>query len=102
MKDATPGPHPAPATATPTLTPADVDTITAVEIDRWVCHCGNTPNAGGFDPVDRNGNSVDPTPQQWPEPLYVCNDCGLVMDADTVDTVAHTVAVIGRISCSAT
>ncbi|MFI5593679.1 hypothetical protein ACIA5G_52255 [Amycolatopsis sp. NPDC051758] len=84
--------------ATPTLAPADVATIIAEEIDRWRCRCGNIPSSGGFDPVDRTGNSVDPTPEQWPEPLYVCNNCGLVMDADTVDTTAHTVAVIGRIT----
>jgi len=79
------------------IRPADVATITAIEEDRWQCHCGNTPHSSGFAPVDRHGNEVEPTPAQWPEPLYRCNACGLVMDADTVDTAAHTVAVIGRV-----
>ncbi|OXM59564.1 hypothetical protein CF165_47025 [Amycolatopsis vastitatis] len=88
----------APRTTVPTLAPVNITTITAEEIDRWLCECGNTPHGDGFDFVDRHGNSVDPTPEQWPEPLYMCNNCGLVMDAATVDITAHTVAVIGRIA----
>lgn len=79
------------------LAAAEVATIAATEEDFWKCHCGNTPHADGFVPVDRRGNEVEPTAKQWPEPLYACNRCGLVLDAASVDMTAHTVAVIGRI-----
>ncbi|MET9260445.1 hypothetical protein [Amycolatopsis sp. NPDC004079] len=85
------------AASAPTLLPADVDTIEAVEEDFWICRCGNKPHWSGFVPCDRNGTEVDPTPSRWPELLYRCNNCGLVMDGSTVDIAARTVAVIGRI-----
>jgi len=81
----------------PALSPADVATIAALEEDRWKCHCGNIPHSDGFAPANRRGREVEPTPDQWPEPLYVCNRCGLVMDAATVNLTTHTVAVVGRI-----
>lgn len=97
MNEPTPRSHYDRQRPTSTIVPATVATITAHEIDRWSCHCGNAPHSGGFDPVDQNGNAVEPTPEQWPEPLYICNECGLVVDAGTFDATAHTVAVIGRV-----
>ncbi len=79
------------------LAAADVTTIAAFEDDWWRCDCGNVPHEDGFVPVDRQGREVEPTPAQWPKPLYACCRCGLVMDAATVDLVTGTVAVIGRV-----
>jgi hypothetical protein len=84
-------------TAALALASADVTTITALEEDWWRCACGNTPHSDGFVPVDRRGREVEPTARQWPEPLYLCTRCGLVMDAATVDMPARTVAVVGRV-----
>ncbi|HEY3480501.1 MAG TPA: hypothetical protein VGL02_16515 [Streptomyces sp.] len=86
------------AASAPALLPADVDTIEAVEEDFWICRCGNRSHGAGFVPCDRDGTEVEPAPSQWPEPLYRCNDCGLVMNGSTVDVVARTVAVVGRIA----
>ncbi|UKD50910.1 hypothetical protein L3Q65_01035 (plasmid) [Amycolatopsis sp. FU40] len=95
--DIEPGTNRRTAASSPTLLPSDVDTIEAAAEDFWICRCGNKPHGSGFVPVDRHGTEVDPTPSQWPELLYRCNGCGLVMDGSTVDTMARTVAVIGRI-----
>jgi hypothetical protein len=52
--------------------------------DAWQCVCGNTPVAQGFFPCDKIGNLVEPTPEEWPAPLYVCDACGRIINQDTL------------------
>jgi len=52
--------------------------------DAWVCICGNTPASAGFYPCDLNGNPVEPTEKDWTMHLYVCDDCGRIIDQDTL------------------
>ena len=52
--------------------------------DAWVCVCGNRPAAEGFFPCDRSGERVEPTPAAWPNPLYICDRCSRIIDADTL------------------
>lgn len=53
--------------------------------DAWVCICGNTPSMSGFDASDRNGVSVEPTPEEWGGKRYVCLECGRVIMANTLE-----------------
>lgn len=79
------------------LLPADADRTEALAEDHWVCRCGNEPHLPGFVPVGRDGCQVAPTFAQWPEPLDLCNGCGLVMDGSTTTSTAHAVEVVGKV-----
>jgi len=57
--------------------------ITAETYDSPECICKNTPWDGGFYPVTRDGKQVEPTPEEWPENLNGCADCGLIFDGDS-------------------
>jgi hypothetical protein len=48
--------------------------------DAWICVCGNKPTEDGFFPCDWEGNQVEPTAQEWPQPLYICERCGRIID----------------------
>ena len=63
--------------------------ITADDQDFWTCVCGNQPDRDGFYPCDESGNQVEPTPEEWKKPLYVCAACGRIIDQETL-------AVVGR------
>jgi hypothetical protein len=75
----------------------DTKTITATAEDWWECACGNHPIYAGFALTDETGRNFDDSPDQWPGRLYLCNECGLVIDWKTVDLDARTVGVIGHI-----
>ena len=51
----------------------------------WHCPCGNTAVASGFFPCDAHGHQVEPTPQDWTTDLYVCADCGRLINVDTLE-----------------
>jgi hypothetical protein len=53
------------------------------DCDAFRCVCGNTASGSGLFPCDRAGNEVEPTAKDWPEELYVCGDCGRVVEAKT-------------------
>jgi hypothetical protein len=57
--------------------------------EAWICLCKNTPSGGGFYPCDEKGNEVEPTEEAWKTGLYVCADCGRMIDFKTL-------AVMGR------
>ena len=61
-------------------TPAAPERITVVADDWWVCLCGNQADQDGFQFCDRDGNEVEPTPEEWPEPLYVCGRCDRIIE----------------------
>jgi hypothetical protein len=46
--------------------------------DSWRCVCGNHHNAQGFFPCDKEGNQREPD-KGW-ENLYVCDNCGRIID----------------------
>ena len=47
------------------------------------CVCGNESCWEGHYPCTREGVRVEPTPEEWPEPLFVCDRCGRVWDERT-------------------
>src|SRR6187551_3205516 len=51
--------------------------------DWWICFCGNQPDRDGFSFCDRDGSEVEPTEEEWPEPLYICNRCGRIIEQGT-------------------
>ena len=53
--------------------------------EAWICICNNTPSGGGFYPCDENGNEVEPTVKDWKTNLYVCADCGRMIDPETLE-----------------
>jgi hypothetical protein len=61
----------------------------ASDRDAWICICGNYPSGDGFYTCDKNGNEVEPTAKEWTSGLYVCGQCGRMIDPDTL-------AVVGR------
>ena len=71
----------------PTFTEKNKERIT-LELgvnDGWVCICGNTPADDGFAPCNKNGDEVEPV-EGW-EDLYVCLNCGAIIDQETLDIV---------------
>lgn len=57
--------------------------------DSWICLCGNHPISDGFYPCDSTGKQVEPTPEEWPVSLYVCDRCGRIINRDTVFVVGY-------------
>jgi YD repeat-containing protein len=55
--------------------------------DAWVCICGNTSSELGFYPIDDNNREVEPTERDWTTNQYVCDQCGRVIDKDTLEVV---------------
>ena len=55
--------------------------------DAWVCICGNTPVGGGFFACDENGNEMEPV-KGW-NGLYVCADCGRIIQYDSLEVVGR-------------
>jgi hypothetical protein len=57
-------------------------------IEGWICICKNTPCGGGFYACDVNGNEVEPD-YRWTSGLYVCADCGRMINPDTLEVVGR-------------
>jgi hypothetical protein len=55
--------------------------------DAWVCICGNMPSESGFFPIDEENHEVEPTPEDWKTNQYFCNQCGRVIDQETLEVV---------------
>ena len=55
----------------------------------WICVCGNTPCGGGFFECDERGNQVEPTAAAWTTDLYVCDQCGRMINPDTLEVVGQ-------------
>ena len=56
--------------------------------DAWVCLCGNTPMADGFQPSDALGNEVEPNKGTWMG-LYVCYRCGRMIKQKTLEVTGR-------------
>jgi hypothetical protein len=57
--------------------------------DAWVCICRNTPTGGGFYPCDKDGNEMEPTIESNWDNLYVCADCGRIINQETLEVVGR-------------
>jgi hypothetical protein len=57
--------------------------------EAWICICKNTHTGGGFYSCDEKGNEVEPTAKDWTSGLYVCADCGRMIDPDTLEVVGR-------------
>jgi hypothetical protein len=55
--------------------------------DAWICLCGNTPIDEGFYPCNREGEEIEPTPEEWTTHCYVCDRCGRIIQLDTLEVV---------------
>lgn len=53
------------------------------------CPCGNTRCGEGFVPCDQDGRFVEPTPNEWDRPLFRCDRCGTIIDANTGEIAGH-------------
>jgi hypothetical protein len=59
----------------------------------WLhCRCGNTPDQTGFQPCLPDGTEADPVEGgQWGGLLYVCGDCGRIVNQDTLEVTGRVV-----------
>lgn len=57
--------------------------------EAWICICNNTPSDGGFYPCDEKGNEMEPTIGSNWSGLYVCADCGRIIDQKTLEVVGR-------------
>jgi len=57
--------------------------------EAWKCICGNTPTGGGFYACNENGDEVEPTEKEWTTNLYVCADCGMIINQNTLEVVGQ-------------
>jgi len=57
----------------------------------WICVCGNTPVDAGFFPCNEKGEEVEPTPEEWKIPLYVCDSCGRIINKETLEVVGKKI-----------
>lgn len=55
--------------------------------DAWVCLCGNEPSENGFYPCNELGVEVEPTEKDWNGKLYVCNQCGRIINQHTLEVI---------------
>jgi len=55
--------------------------------DAWVCVCKNTPVDHGFFPCDKNGNEMEPLKGSDWNGLYVCANCGRIINQSTLEVV---------------
>ena len=57
--------------------------------DAWVCICGNTPTGGGFYTCDSKGDEMEPNIGSDWDNLYVCADCGRIINQETLEVVGQ-------------
>jgi hypothetical protein len=57
------------------------------EFDALECLCGNRPEGYGFYPCNSEGEIVEPTPEELTSNRYVCDECGRIIDYDTLRVV---------------
>jgi hypothetical protein len=61
--------------------------IKKTEPDWWICLCGNDPSYAGFYPCNEKGEVVEPTAEEWTTNCYVCDQCGRIINQDTLEVV---------------
>ena len=55
--------------------------------EAWICICKNRPDSAGFYPCDIQGNEMEPV-KGWIG-LYVCNNCGRIIEQDTLEVIGR-------------
>ena len=55
--------------------------------EAWICICKNTPSDSGFYPCNDEGNEIEPTKRSGWSGLYVCGDCGRIIESETLEVV---------------
>ena len=61
--------------------------------DWFECKCGNTPASSGFYPCHQNG--VIREPDGYWNGLYVCYDCGNIIQQDNLEIVGQATYMAG-------
>ena len=61
--------------------------------DWFECKCGNTPASSGFYPCHQNGVIREPD-GDWKD-IYVCFDCGNIIQWDTLEIVGQATYMAG-------
>jgi hypothetical protein len=57
--------------------------------EAWICICLNYPEGGGFYPCDARGDEIDAAiGSDWTN-LYVCADCGRIINQDTLEVLGQ-------------
>lgn len=57
--------------------------------EAWICICGNRPADDGFFPCDKNGNEMEPLiGSDWKD-LYVCANCGRIINQYTLEVLGQ-------------
>ncbi len=55
----------------------------------WICLCGNMPAQNGFFPCDENGNEVEALEGSNWKDLYVCAECGRIINQYTLEVLGQ-------------
>ena len=55
--------------------------------DEWDCTCGNNAFVSGFFPCNEQGIEIEPTIENGWTNLFVCADCGRIINQDTLEVV---------------
>lgn len=61
--------------------------------DWFECKCGNTPHSSGFYPCHQNGVIREPD-GDW-KGIYVCFDCGNIIQWDTLEIIGQATYMAG-------
>lgn len=57
--------------------------------DAWICKCGNKPAENGFSTCDEDGNEMEPDANSNWNNLYVCFECGRIINQATREIVGQ-------------
>lgn len=57
------------------------------EDGKWICRCENTDASNGFSTCNEIGERCEATPGLWDEKHYVCENCYLIIDGDTLEAL---------------
>ena len=72
------------------LSPVEPQNFVILDDDWLICVCGNSPDMSGFYPCLDDGTVVSPTVSgPWQGRLYVCADCGRIIEQETVTVVGQ-------------
>jgi hypothetical protein len=59
------------------------------DVTAWICLCGNTSSSDGFATCNAEGDEIEPTNESEWSDLYVCNDCGRIIDQKNLVVVGR-------------
>lgn len=59
------------------------------DVQAWECICGNTTCRAGFTSCDSAGNEMQPTIDSGWQDLYLCLECGRIIDQTTLEVIGR-------------